>query len=77
MISHITLVEWREWIAFVVECLILLVVWMEYQYDKRKDEVKKHRTRTTKKTVTEPGGKTTTEEEHVSEPYPHNEGTTK
>lgn len=64
------LVEIREWIAFVVECLILLVVWMEYRYDKEKDDAKKHRkTKTTKKTTNNKDGESVVEEStEVSEP---------
>lgn len=60
---HRILVEIREWVAFIVEWAILIVIIMEYQYDKSKDEAKKHKsTKTTKKTTTKPGGETITEE---------------
>lgn len=64
------LVEIREWTGFVVECLILLVVWMEYKYDKNKDDAKKHRkTKTIKKTTsTKDGGSVVEESTEVSEP---------
>ncbi len=60
--------EIREWIAFVVECLILLVVWMEYVYDKSKDDVKKNKkTKTTKTTKSTPEGTVTEEHTETTE----------
>lgn len=57
------LISVREWLGFLVEIAILIVIIMEYQYDKSKDDAKKHkRTRTTKKTTVTPSGETVTEE---------------
>lgn len=62
--------EIREWIAFGVEVAILVVIWMEYQYDKNKDEEKKHRkVKTTKKTTKGVSGESIIEETtETSEP---------
>lgn len=55
--------ELREWGMFLMEAGILIVVWMEYNYDRDKDEAKKQRkTRTTKKTTQSKDGSSTTEE---------------
>lgn len=56
------LVEFREWTMWLMEAGILIVVTMEYLYDKEKDDRKQRRTRTTKKTTTAPGGVSTAEE---------------
>lgn len=67
--------EIREWIAFLVEWAILIVIIMEYQYDKSKDDQKKHKkTKTTKKTTSKAGGDSIVEEStEVSEPIQENE----
>ena len=64
------IVEFREWTMLILEAGILLVVWLEYKYDFRKDEEKKHKkTKTTKKTTRGLSGEETTEEvTETSEP---------
>lgn len=58
-----SIIEIREWIGFIAECLICYYVAREFYYDKNKDEAKKQkRTRTTKKTTTSPTGEVVTEE---------------
>lgn len=55
--------ELREWVAFVAEVYICVILTAEYFYDANKDLLKKQKkTRTTKKTTTEPSGTQTTEE---------------
>lgn len=61
--------EAREWIMLLLEAGILWVVWLEYKYDARKDEEKKHRrVKTTKKTTKGAQGETTEEVTETSEP---------
>lgn len=56
--------EFRDWTMWLMEGGILLYVAMEYHYDKAKDEAKKQKkTRTTKKTTTQPSGDIVTEEQ--------------
>jgi len=63
------IVEIREWVAFLVEWAILIVIIMEYQYDKSKDDAKKHKkTKTTKKTTNKNGESIVEETSEVSEP---------
>lgn len=65
--------EVREWTAFCVEVAILIVIIMEYQYDKSKDLEKKHKkTRTTKKTTNKAGESIVEETSEVSEPVQEN-----
>ena len=61
--------ELREWIM-LIQRRGFLVVWLEYKYDFRKDEEKKHKkTKTTKKTTRGLSGEETTEEvTETSEP---------
>lgn len=68
--GNLMLSEFREWTMWMMEAGILTYVGLEYHYDKNKDEAKKQRkTRTTKKTTTEPSGMVTSEESvEVSEP---------
>lgn len=64
------ILEIREWTMLILEAGILWVVWLEFVYDKNKDEEKKHRkTKTTKKTTKGAQGVETTEEvTETSEP---------
>lgn len=65
-----TIIELREWVMLLLEAGILWVVWLEYKYDARKDEEKKHRrVKTTKKTTKgAQGGETIEETTETSEP---------
>lgn len=62
--------EIREWLMLIFEGYICYILTMEYFYDFRKDEEKKHKkTRTSKKTTTSKDGQTVTEEAtETSEP---------
>lgn len=55
--------EFREWTMWIMELGILIYVGLEYHYDKNKDDLKKQkRTRTIKKTTTQPDGDIVVEE---------------
>lgn len=61
--------EIRENLMLLLEAGILLVVWLEYRYDFRKDEEKKHkRTKTTRKTTKGKDSETIEEVTETSEP---------
>lgn len=63
--------DYHAWLDTILEALILIVVWMEYVYDKSKDDKRKQKkTRTTKKTTNTPDG-TVTEEHTVTEEGPN------
>lgn len=62
--------ELRDWSNCLAEWVIVLILLLEYFYDKNKDEAKKQKkTRTTKKVTQAKDGSTVTEEsQEVSEP---------
>ncbi len=64
------LIEIREWIMLLMEGGILYYVAKEFYYDRNKDiEKKQKKTKTMKKTTTQPSGESTIEEStEVSEP---------
>jgi len=55
--------EIREWTMWVMEAGILYYVAREFYYDKDKDERKQRKTKTTKRTTTEPSGLVVIEED--------------